>query len=57
MFCRCLAGWPYPQDTRETQLTPSALTLRIPDMCNAHASLRGMLSRKLPERNLLASIA
>ena len=39
----CLAGRPYPRDTRETQLFPSVLTLCIPVMCNAHASFRGML--------------
>ena len=26
----CLAGRPYSRDTRETQLSPSGLTLRIP---------------------------
>ena len=34
-----------------------ALTLRILVMCKAHASLRGMLSRELPARTLLDSIA
>ena len=53
----CLARRLYSQDTRETQLSPSVLTLHIPVMCKAHASLRGMLSRELPTRNLLASIA
>ena len=48
MFCECLAGRPYPRDTRETQLSPSVLTFCIPVMCRAHASLRGMLSRELP---------
>ena len=33
------------------------LTLRIPVMCKAHASLHGKLSRKIPARTLLASIA
>ena len=33
------------------------LTLRIPVMCKAHASLCGMLSHKIPARTLLASIA
>ena len=33
------------------------LTLHIPVMCKAHASLRGKLSREIPARNLLASIA
>ena len=45
-----LAGRPYPQDTRETQLSPSVLTLRIPVMCRAHALLRGMLSREIPTK-------
>ena len=31
----CLAGRPYPQDTRETQLSPSGLTLCIP-ACAGH---------------------
>ena len=33
------------------------LTLHIPIMCKAHASLRGKLSCEIPARNLLASIA
>ena len=48
----CLVGKPYPQDTRETQLSPFGLTLRIPVMCKAHASFRGMLSRELPAKSL-----
>ena len=57
MFHKCLAGKPYPQATRETQLSPSVLTLRIPVMCRPHASFRGMLSRELPAKTLLSSIA
>ena len=52
----CLAGRPYSQDTHETQLSPSILTLRVLVMCKAHASLRRMLSRELPARTLLTSI-
>ena len=52
-----LTGRPYSRDTRETQLSPSVLTLLIPVMCKTHASFRGMLSRELLARNLLASIA
>ena len=48
----CLVGRPYPRDTRETQLSPSGLTLRILVMCKAHASFRGMLSRELPAKSL-----
>ena len=33
------------------------LTLHIPVMCKAYALLRGKLSREIPARNLLASIA
>ena len=44
------AGRPYPQDTRETQLSPSVLTFRIPVMCRAHALLRGMLSHEIPAK-------
>ena len=51
------AGRPYPRDTRETQLSPSSLTLCIPVMCKAHASFRGMLSRKLPAKSLQSSVA
>ena len=54
---KCLAGRPYPRDTRETQLSSFVLTIRIPVICKAHASLRGMLSHELPARTLLASIA
>ena len=57
MFCECLEGRPYSRDTRETQLSPSILTLRIPVMCRAHASFRGMLSRELSAKTLLSSIA
>ena len=57
MFCKCLAGRPYPQATRETQLSPFVLTLRIPVMCKACASFYGMLSRKLPAKTLQSSIA
>ena len=32
------------------------LTLRIPVMCKAHASLRGKLSHEIPTRTLLALI-
>ena len=53
----CFAERPYPRDTHEIQLSPSILTFRIPVMFKAHASLRGMLSRELPMRTLLASIA
>ena len=43
----CLTGRPYPRDTRETQLPPFVLTLRIPVMCNAHASFCKKLSREI----------
>ena len=39
------------REGREAQLSPSVLTLRIPVMCRAHASFRGMLSRELPAKN------
>ena len=54
---KCLAGRPYLQDTRETQLSPFVQTLHIPIMCKAHASLCGKLSRETPARILLASLA
>ena len=47
----CLGRRPYPHDTRETQLSPSVLTLRIPVMCRAHALLRGMRSREIPAKS------
>ena len=53
----CLMGRPYLWDTRETQLSPSSLTLCIPVMCRAHASFRGMLSRELPTKSLQSSVA
>ena len=53
----CLAGRPYPRDTRETQLSPSVQILHIPVMCKAHASLRRKLSHETPARSLLASLA
>ena len=57
MFRECLTGRPYLRATRETQLSLSVLTFRIPVMCKAHASFRGMLSRELPAKTLLSSIA
>ena len=45
------------RDTRETQLSPSVLTLCIPVMCRAHVSFRRMLSHELPVKTLLSSIA
>ena len=32
----CFAGRPYPRNTRDNQLSPSVMTLRIPVMCWAH---------------------
>ena len=46
-----------PRDTRETQLSPSVLTLHIPVICRAHASFYEMLSRKLLTKTLISSIA
>ena len=40
------------RDTREIQLSPSGLTLRIPVMCKANASFCGMLSREIPVKTL-----
>ena len=43
----CFAGRPYPRNTRENQLSQFVMTLRIPIMCWAHASLREKSSREL----------
>ena len=53
----CLAGISREGLTRETQLSPSIPTLRIPVMCKAHASFHGMLSREMPAKIFIASIA
>ena len=53
----CLVGVSREGLTRETQLSPSGLTLHIPVMCKAHASFRGMLSRELPGKPLQSSVA
>ena len=53
----CLTERLYLQDTRETQLSPSGLTLRILVICKAHASFCGMLSRELPAKSLQSSVA
>ena len=53
----CLARKPYPRNTCETQLSSSGLSLRIPVICKAHASFRGMLSRELPTKSLQSSVA
>ena len=50
----CLAGVSREDIIREIQLSPSVLTLGIPVMCRAHASFRGMLSREIPAKTLLA---
>ena len=57
MFRRCLVRRPYPRATCETQLSPYILTLRILVICRAHASFRGMLSRKISVKTLLSSFA
>ena len=44
-------------ETRETQLSPSGLTLYIPVMCKAYASFRRMLSHELPAKYLQSSVA
>ena len=46
----CLVGRSYPRDTRETQLSPSILTLHILVMCRAHALLCRILSREIPAK-------
>ena len=52
----CFAGISLEGLTRETFAKTSCLhpilTLRIPVMCGAHASLRGMLTRELPAKTL-----
>ena len=57
----CLAGVSWEGLTREILVRHShffsVLTLHILVMCKAHALLRGKLSREIPTRNLLASIA
>ena len=53
----CFVERPYSRDTRETQLSPSVLTLRIPVMRRAHASFHGIISREIPMKTLLSSIA
>ena len=53
----CLAGRPYPRDTRETQLSPSYPNSSHSNMCKSHGSLCRMLSRKLPTKTLQSSIA
>ena len=57
----CLAGVSQEGLTCEILARHSCLhpvlTLHIPVMCKTHASLYGKLSREIPARNLLASIA
>ena len=57
----CLMGVSREGLTREILARHSCLhpllTLRIPIMCKAHASLRRNLSCEIPTRTLLASIA
>jgi len=56
MFRRYLAGRPYLRDTRENQLSPFVMTLRIPVMCRAHASLRGKAFHELPAKTSYSSL-
>ena len=49
----CLTGVSREDIIREIQLSPSVLTLRIPLMW-AHTSFRGMLSREILAKTLLA---
>ena len=49
----CFAGRPYPRNTRENQLSQFVMTLHIPVMCWAHASLREKSSRELPVKTPL----
>ena len=56
MFRECFAERPYLRATRETQLSPFVLILRISVMCRAHASFRGLLSHELPVKTLQSSI-
>ena len=57
---KCFVGISKEGLTRETLAKHSCLhpvlTLRIPDMCRAHASLRGMLTRELPAKTLQFSM-
>ena len=50
MSPRCLTGRPYPQDTRETQLSPSGLDSLHSSMCKSHESLHGMLIARYPRK-------
>ena len=52
-FSEYLAGRPYPWDTRKNQLSPFVMTLCIPVICWAHASLRKKASHKLPTKTSL----
>ena len=56
MLCGYLMGRPYPRDTRENQLSPSIMTLRIPIMCRTHASLRRKASREIPVKTSCSSL-
>ena len=52
-----LAGRPYLQDSRETQLSPSCPNSSHSNMCKPHGSLRGMLSCEIPVKTLQSLIA
>ena len=53
LFREYLTGRPYSWDTRKNQLSPFVMSLRIPIMCWAHASLHWKASRELPGKNSL----
>ena len=48
----CLAGRPYPRDTRERQLSPSVLTLRIPACARHMLHFAGSLVATYPRDSI-----
>ena len=53
MFCECLAGRPTRETLAKTSCLHPVLTLRIPVMYRAYASLRGKLTHELPMKTAL----
>ena len=56
MFHGYFMGRPYSRNTRENQLSPSVMTLRIPIMCRADASLHRKASRELLVKTSCSSL-
>ena len=52
MFRGCLTGRPYPRDTRETQLSPSVLTVAAPEILFRRVIKKLKLKKKFNKKRI-----